>query len=46
MILILIGALIAAVGVGLWSVPAGVIVLGLTVAAAGVYLDLTTEDDE
>jgi hypothetical protein len=44
--LILIGALLVAVGVGLYSLPAGVIVLGLVVIGAGVYQDLTTPDED
>lgn len=46
MFLILAGALLVAVGVALFSVPLGLIVLGLEVVAAGVYLDLITPDGE
>lgn len=46
MYLIIFGALILAIGVGLIAVPAGVIVLGIEVIAAGAYRDLLTEDEE
>lgn len=46
MYLILVGALVAAVGVALFSLPAGLVLFGVEVAAVGVYLDLMTVDDD
>lgn len=46
MYLIVLGALVVAIGVAMVSLPAGVIVLGVELVAAGVYRDLTAPDDD
>lgn len=45
MFLIALGAVIFAAGVAMVSPSGGVMVLGLVVAAVGVYRDLSTPDD-
>lgn len=46
MVWMLVGALIVAAGVGMWSLPAGVVVVGLSVMAVGAVRDLLTPDSD
>jgi len=45
MYLIVLGALVVAIGVAMVSMPAGIIAFGVELVAAGAYRDLTAPDD-